>query len=330
MISILSGLPASGKTTQSLAWVAEDPTRRHRVNYDDIRVRLYGCKGPSYFQGKDLRKREASVKEEAESIARAWLTADPIDGTPHSVVIDNCNLTTSARMPWEMLGRELGVPVTQQDIDTPIHECVRRDRARTGDERVGRCIIERMSLSTGWIDWKDELTTTHPNSNGTRQMVVVDIDGTLSDPTHRLHHVRNPQICVCGEKKCPHVDDPWKPRWDLFHAEVHKDGPKIPIIELVRHLATKYCIVVVSGRSPEYGCGIKTEDWLDSYLGPSVYSHVYMRAAGDHRPDFEHKQAILDLLPKDRIAFVLDDRQQVVDMWRKNGLTVLQVSKGDF
>ncbi len=30
------------------------------------------------------------------------------------------------------------------------------------------------------------------------------------------------------------------------------------------------------------------------------------------------------------IKFVLDDRQQVVDMWRRFGLTVFQVDGGDF
>ena len=51
-----------------------------------------------------------------------------------------------------------------------------------------------------------------------------------------------------------------------------------------------------------------------------------MRNSGDRRPDVEVKQEILDYLPKDRIRYVLDDRDQVVDMRRKNGLTCLQVA----
>jgi len=31
-----------------------------------------------------------------------------------------------------------------------------------------------------------------------------------------------------------------------------------------------------------------------------------------------------------RIEFVVDDRQQVVDMWRRNGITCLQCDVGDF
>ena len=33
---------------------------------------------------------------------------------------------------------------------------------------------------------------------------------------------------------------------------------------------------------------------------------------------------------KDNVAMVFDDRQQVVDMWRYNGLTCFQVADGDF
>jgi hypothetical protein len=56
------------------------------------------------------------------------------------------------------------------------------------------------------------------------------------------------------------------------------------------------------------------------------YRHLFMRRAGDSRPDQVIKREILDLIPKDRVAYVLDDRQQVVDMWRAQGLTCLQVA----
>ena len=38
----------------------------------------------------------------------------------------------------------------------------------------------------------------------------------------------------------------------------------------------------------------------------------------------------LDSIGKDHVAMVFDDRQQVVDMWRQNGLTTFQVAQGDF
>jgi hypothetical protein len=56
-----------------------------------------------------------------------------------------------------------------------------------------------------------------------------------------------------------------------------------------------------------------------------------MRKDGDFRADNVVKQEILDAhIDKDRVLFVLDDRQQVVDMWRRNGLTCFQVAEGNF
>jgi hypothetical protein len=57
-----------------------------------------------------------------------------------------------------------------------------------------------------------------------------------------------------------------------------------------------------------------------------------MRKYGDFRQDSIVKQEIYEQLiaPDYDILCVLDDRQQVVDMWREIGLTCLQVAPGDF
>ena len=57
-----------------------------------------------------------------------------------------------------------------------------------------------------------------------------------------------------------------------------------------------------------------------------------MRKEGDHRRDSIVKKEIYDTLIKDEfdVEFVLDDRQQVVDMWREIGLKCLQVAEGNF
>ena len=51
-------------------------------------------------------------------------------------------------------------------------------------------------------------------------------------------------------------------------------------------------------------------------------------------PDDELKQHWLDtLFPDDKkngILCVFDDRQKVVDMWRRNGVTCFQVDDGNF
>ena len=57
-----------------------------------------------------------------------------------------------------------------------------------------------------------------------------------------------------------------------------------------------------------------------------------MRADKDQRPDNIIKGEILDMFRKEGrdIAFAVDDRQQVVDMWRENGVLCLQCDVGDF
>ena len=52
-------------------------------------------------------------------------------------------------------------------------------------------------------------------------------------------------------------------------------------------------------------------------------NHLYMK-------DSDLKQMWLDTIGVDTVDMVFDDRNQVVDMWRKNGLTCFQVADGNF
>lgn len=75
----LSGIAGSGKTTWAMAWVAEDPENRIRVNQDDIRKELFGT--PDYS-----REQEKQVKRHYTKLLGENLTAGK------SVVSDNTNL----------------------------------------------------------------------------------------------------------------------------------------------------------------------------------------------------------------------------------------------
>ena len=59
---------------------------------------------------------------------------------------------------------------------------------------------------------------------------------------------------------------------------------------------------------------------------------LHMRKTGDSRKDCIVKKEIFDAEIKDKyyIEFILDDRDQVVKMWRSMGLTCLQVADGNF
>lgn len=145
------------------------------------------------------------------------------------------------------------------------------------------------------------------------KVTVFDIDGTLADISHRLHYIQ-------GDNK-DHRS---------FFAACKDDSPIQEIIDIVlmyEELDKPY--IIVSGRSDE--CRKDTVHWLwkQDIL---VFRELYMRKAGDRRPDYIVKASILKEIIKDgyEVELVFDDRQQVVDMWRSKGYRVCQVDKGDF
>lgn len=97
--------------------------------------------------------------------------------------------------------------------------------------------------------------------------------------------------------------------------------------------STAPIIIFCSGRFDTYRQ--HTVDWLEKHQ--ISYNYLFMRKAKDKRMDAIIKQEILfekiygelGIEFKD-IEFVMDDRNQVVDMWRGHDLTCLQVAPGDF
>lgn len=112
---------------------------------------------------------------------------------------------------------------------------------------------------------------------------------------------------------------------------VGEDDPNQPIINLVNVLrAGGYPIVFVSGRDEV--CRDATWTWLIRRRVAEEGELLFMRARKDNRPDNEVKLEIYrrEIEPRWPVAWVLDDRDQVVQMWRSLGLTVLQVAPGGF
>jgi len=131
--------------------------------------------------------------------------------------------------------------------------------------------------------------------------IIVDIDWTLADNSHR---------------------DPYD------FSKVSEDKPYGDIIELVRVLSQTYEIVFVSGRWEE--CQKDTFDWLVKNF-PGMGVELIMRKEWDKRKDSYVKYEILqDLIKEYFIAYVFDDRNQVVKMWREAGLRCLQVQEWNF
>ena len=143
--------------------------------------------------------------------------------------------------------------------------------------------------------------------------IIFDIDGTLADIKHRRSFL--------GQEK---------PDWSAFNDAMGDDTPNTPVVALYKTLCNsgEYDIILTSGRS-EKDRKI-TEQWLT--WNEITFDRLEMRPDKDNRADYIIKQEILDMLRAEgkEVLFAVDDRQQVVDMWRKNGVTCLQCDVGNF
>lgn len=100
------------------------------------------------------------------------------------------------------------------------------------------------------------------------------------------------------------------------------------ILELY-HYNTEVRIILMSGRDEV--CRKETIRWLDHHL--VSYDELLMRGANDTRKDNVVKMELYNEFIKDRykVRFILDDRDQVVKMWREElGLVCFQVAPGAF
>lgn len=159
-------------------------------------------------------------------------------------------------------------------------------------------------------------------------MIVFDLDGTLSNLQHRLHHIENLPADASQEEK--HV------AYRAFFAACGGDDV-IPQASNVWHgLGEAFDIFVVTGRSDEVR--EDTVAWLMKNKFFYDYEHadssLYMRSGGDKRPDTIVKAELMDRLIEDRGGeqpfLIFEDRTSVVNMWRERGYTCYQVAPGDF
>lgn len=159
-------------------------------------------------------------------------------------------------------------------------------------------------------------------------MIVFDLDGTLSDLTHRLRHVQG------SERDYP-----------TFHRACIDDTPIAPLIKVLGemyHEPLKYAaflsdrsekVMIWTGRSDI--ALRQTLEWGQKHLPKNFLSDVRrirMRQHGDRRPTHQIKQEWLHELRAqgDNVSLVFEDSQKVVDMWRSENVMCCQVAEGKF
>ena len=142
--------------------------------------------------------------------------------------------------------------------------------------------------------------------------IIVDLDGTLCDVEHRVHHVQK------------------KPRdWRAFNQAMDQDESYFWCIELIAAMKARgYKILFVTGRDENFR--ELTAAWLKRHH--VVHDELYMRRANDFREDADVKEEIYfqKIEKVAQVLFVVDDRKSVVERWRKLELVCLQCAPGDF
>lgn len=134
--------------------------------------------------------------------------------------------------------------------------------------------------------------------------IIIDIDGTLADITHRERHVQE------------------KPKnWPAFFKAMVDDQPYDWIIDLLNRF--EGVKILITGRPEEYRS--QTEAWLAKYK--MSYDHLYMRSTGDYRQDTIVKKEIYkrDIQARFEVLFAIDDKDSIIEMWRELKLPCLQV-----
>lgn len=301
-IHVMTGLPASGKTTAARKLLADSGGRIRRINLDDLRAMLDNYEGGRTWS----RAHEQTALDIQDAAVRA-----AIDGG-FDAVVDNTHL--APHIPKRLKAAAMGRAtfVVHDFTDVPIEECLRRDAAR--DNAVGEDVIRRLhgnhvkARKNGWrlTDvWMNDTPAVEPYvpDGGLPSAVMCDIDGTLA-----LMGARGPyDFARCGE--------------DALNGSVRR-----ALVSF--RLANNDEIVLLSGRGEEYRP--QTEEWLARHQVP--YDELWMRPAGDVRRDDIVKAELFDAHVRHRfnVRVSLDDRDRVVALWRRMGLPTWQVNYGNF
>ena len=295
-IKFMQGIQGSGKTTWAKEF-CEGNKDWVRVSRDDIR-HMRG----QYWIPKD----EKMISAMETSLILTALSAGK------KVVVDAMNLNHERDIKGRVASLEEEISRNAEEKiefklmhtvksfkDVSLEKCIARDKARANS--IGEKVIRRT-----WEKYLGPEPVVYEESIRSPVCQIYDIDGTLANRTDR---------------------GPFD--W----SRVIEDMPNQPIVDMLRLNSHSRNIFIFSGRDSV--CREATVKWLSNYgMREGVeYQALIMRPQGDTRKDSTVKREMFEehIRGQYLCEFVVDDRDQVVDIWRKElGLTCLQVNYGDF
>jgi predicted kinase len=295
----MKGLPGSGKSTIAQGKMLADGNIV-RINKDLLRKMLHFNK----FTGVN----EGLTRDAARDLVKLFI------GKGTNVLIDDTNLNLGTMQSWQDLAKELNAKVEIMDLtDVPIEECILRDSRR--EEQVGAIVIKNMAIRSG-------IKKFEPDS-----VVICDIDGTISDPSARLHYVNEENYKKRVKKKEIEKRE-WKKDWNAFFSEIELD-PIRPDTQkiLIKNYNEGKTIIFLSARPERFQDG--TLRWLQQNYLTFAYTLI-MRKNNDKRPDVDVKREIFNTYFPDKgvVHAIYDDRPSIIRLWQELGLNVIDCGSG--
>lgn len=207
------------------------------------------------------------------------------------VIVDDTNLAPKHEAHIKQLIKGKAELSVVDFTDVSLEECIERDLKRSAS--VGEKVIRGMYNQ--FLRQKE----LYNEDKSLPKAILVDIDGTLAHMNGRSPY-----------------------EW----SRVDEDSCN----EVVKSIVNSYndTVILMSGRDSI--CLDKTIKWLEK--NNINFDLLLMREQGNAEKDSIIKRRLFENHVKGNyyIEFVLDDRNQVVEMWRNLGLICLQVAEGDF
>ena len=298
---ILVGAPGSGKSTFARYFLRTEDNWI-RVNRDDFRLMQFGDSLMIPFY-------EERISKMVEASVLTLLKSDT------NVIIDATN--TSLRTIQDMIHTYTEyADISFKVFDLPVDELVKRcdKRYEETGKFISKSVVERNvanlkhtleKFDFAPIPRKVQVATTSyaTQDKNLPKAVICDLDGTLS-----LLNGRDPYNAATCDN-------------DLLNE------PVAAALKMAKQQG--YQVILLSGREDKFR--EPTVRFLNKHqIG---YDLLLMRTSNDFRKDNIIKRELFEgeILGKYFVEFLLDDRNQVVDMWRKDlHLPCFQVNYGDF
>ena len=295
------GVPGVGKST----W-AEGQRNADKgcvvISRDDIRAALFG---------KNHDHNNFHQEKTVTVIQNGMIKSSLNNKSVTRIIIANTNLKNKHRSALmktiQSIADEVGRDVTIdfKVFDTDWNTVISRN-FRRGEKAVPIDVLRRMY--TDYLVYREKSHVYSPKKS-LPKAVIFDIDGTLADNSHRSPYM----LDTCDKDTVI--------QFTLNMLNVYKNSGYKIIIVSGRH----------SGKSADINCyRDKTVQWLND--NNIHYDEFFMRPAGCFDKDDDLKQNIFFdyIAPKYNVELAVDDRDRVVEMWRRIGVNCAQVNFGAF